>query len=108
MKCFEKTCGNLWVLESYEIIFNGMETENIDAAIPDRTLVNDSCVQGKMTDNDDTKTLVLQTEGVLIYLFGILSAKIQLFLKIARNPTFLFYFCQEKVGFRVYFHSQTG
>jgi len=30
------------------------------------------------------------------------------FLKMARNPTFLFYFCQEKVGFRVYFHSQTG
>ena len=71
MKCFEKTCGNLWVLEPDEIIFNGMETENIDAAIPDRTLVNDSSVQGKMTDNDDTNTLVLQTEGVIVLLFGV-------------------------------------
>ncbi len=71
MKCFEKTCGNLWVLESYEIIFNGMETENIDAAIPDRTLVNDSSVQGKVIDNDDTNTLVLQAEGVIVLLFGV-------------------------------------
>ena len=71
MKYFEQTCGNLWVLESYEIIFNRMATENIDAAIPDRTLVNDSSVQGKMTDNDDTNTLVLQTEGVIVLLFGV-------------------------------------
>ncbi len=35
MKCFKKTHGNLWILKSNEIIFNGMETENIDAAIPD-------------------------------------------------------------------------
>jgi hypothetical protein len=71
MKRCEQCCGNLWVLESYEIIFNGMETENIDAAIPDRTLVNDSSVQGKMTDNDDTNTLVLQAEGVFVLLFGV-------------------------------------
>jgi hypothetical protein len=71
MKRCEQCCGNLWVLEPDEIIFNGMETENIDAAIPDRTLVNDSSVQGKMTDNDDTNTLVLQAEGVFVLLFGV-------------------------------------
>ena len=71
MKCFEQTCGNLWVLEPNEIIFDGMESEDIDTAIPDRTLVNDSSVQGKMTDNDDTNTLVLQAEGVFVLLFGV-------------------------------------
>ena len=71
MKCFEKTCGNLWVLESYEIIFNGTIAEDIDAAIPYCTFINDGSMQGKMTDNDDTNTLVLQTEGVIVLLFGI-------------------------------------
>ena len=71
MKCFEKIRGNFRIPEPDEIIFNGMETENIDAAIPDRTLVNDSSVQGKMTDNDDTNTFVLQAEGVFVLLFSV-------------------------------------
>ena len=71
MKRCEQCCGNLWVLESDEIIFCGTIAEDIDAAIPDRTLVNDSSVQGKMTDNDDTNTLVLQAEGVFVLLFGV-------------------------------------
>ena len=70
MKCFEQTCGHLRVLEPDEIIFDGMEADNIDAAVPYLTFVNDSSVQGKVIDNDDTNTLVLQTEGVIILLFG--------------------------------------
>ena len=33
MKCFEKVCGNSWVLEPDKIIFDGMETENINATV---------------------------------------------------------------------------
>ena len=71
MKCFEKVCGNLWVLEPDEIIFDGMEAEDIDAAVPNRTFVNDSSVQRKVIDNNDTNTLVLQAEGVIVLLFGV-------------------------------------
>lgn len=71
MKCFEQTSGNLWVLEPDKIIFNGMEAEDIDTAVPNRTFVNDGSVQGKVTDNDDTNTLVLQTEGAIVLLFGV-------------------------------------
>lgn len=44
MKCFEKTCGNFWVLEPNEIIFDGMETENIDTTVPYCTFVNNGSV----------------------------------------------------------------
>ena len=71
MKCFEQTCGNLWVLEPNEIIFDGMESEDIDTAIPYCTFINDGSMQGKVIDNDDTNTLVLQTEGVIVLLFGV-------------------------------------
>ena len=60
MKCFEKTCGNLWVLEPDEIIFNGMETEDIDAAIPNSALVNDGSTNRKVGTDDNGYTLVLQ------------------------------------------------
>ena len=59
MKCFEKTCGNLWVLEPDEIIFDGMEAKDIDAAIPDSTLVNDGSTNRKVGINDDGYALVL-------------------------------------------------
>ena len=44
MKGFEKTCGNLWVLEPDEIILNRVVTKDTDTAIPYCTLVNDGCV----------------------------------------------------------------
>ena len=59
MKCFEKTCGNLWVLEPDEIIFGGTITKDIDAAIPDSTLVNDGSTNRKVGINDDGYALVL-------------------------------------------------
>ena len=65
MKCFEKVCGNLWVPESDEIIFDGMEAEDIDTTIPDCAFVNDGSMQGKMIDNH-RNTLMLQTKGVVI------------------------------------------
>ena len=71
MKRCEQCCGNLWVLESDEIIFGGTIAEDIDAAIPYCTFINDGSMQGKVIDNDDTNTLVLQTEGVIVLLFGV-------------------------------------
>lgn len=66
MKCFEKTCGNLWVLEPDEIIFDGMEAKDIDAAIPDSALVNDGSTNRKVGTDDDRYALVLQSEGIII------------------------------------------
>lgn len=40
-----------------------METENIDAAIPDRTLVNDSSTNGEFCIENDGYTLVQQSVG---------------------------------------------
>ena len=59
MKCFEKTCGNLWVLEPDEIIFDGMEAKDIDAAIPDSALVNEGSTNRKVGTDDDGYALVL-------------------------------------------------
>lgn len=66
MKCFEKTCGNLWVLEPDEIIFDGMEAKDIDAAIPDSALVNDGSTNRRVGTDDDRYALVLQSEGIII------------------------------------------
>ena len=97
MKCFEKTCGNFWVLEPDEIIFDGMETEDIDTAVPDCTLVNDGSVQGKAVDGDNTNALMLQAEGVIIlipsvkhYLYTICRHinKPFCYLRLSANPDF--------------------
>jgi len=48
MKCFEKTCGNFWVLEPNEIIFGRTIAEDIDAAIPNSALVNDGSTNRKI------------------------------------------------------------
>ena len=67
MKRCEQCCGNLWVLESDEIIFWGTIAEDIDAAIPNSALVNDGSTNRNIGINDDRYALVQQSEGVVVW-----------------------------------------
>ena len=64
----QQTCRYLWVLESDEIVFCGMKTEDFDTAIPDEAFVDDGGMEGKMLVADDIYALLSQSDRFIIFL----------------------------------------
>ena len=65
----QQTCRYLWVLESDEIVFTRMKTEDVDTAIPNKAFLYYCGMECKMLVSDDMYPVQLTLGRIIIFLF---------------------------------------